>query len=110
MDGHRDAASGRVPLRMAADAIGTSIRVAAHRRRYSGVNQVLASESYEEDDIEEAEDMEDDGAVLSSRCSASFLLELCKTKTVKIWGVKLKNMPYIPSQAQRCTEDLRVAI
>ena len=64
MDGHRDAASGRVPLRKAVDAIGTSIRAAADRRRKSGLNPVMASESYEEDEYEEAEDMEDDGAVL----------------------------------------------
>ena len=68
MDGHRDAASGRVPLRKAVDAIGTSIRAAADRRKRSGMNPVLASESYEEDeDEEEPEDMEDDGAVLPPR-------------------------------------------
>lgn len=67
VDGHRDAASGRVPLAKAVDAIGTSIRAAADRRRQSGVNPVLASESYEEDEYEEDEDMEDDGAVLPLR-------------------------------------------
>lgn len=67
VDGHRDAALGRVPLAKAVDAIGTSIRAAADRRRQSGVNPVLASESYEEDEYEESEDMEDDGAVLPSR-------------------------------------------
>ena len=64
MDGHRDAASGRVPLRKAADAISTSIRAAGELRRQSSVNCVLASESYEEDEYEESEDMEDDGAVI----------------------------------------------
>lgn len=65
MDGHRDAASGRVPLRKAADAISTSIRAAGELRRQSSVNRVLASESYEEDEYEEEpEDMEDDGAVI----------------------------------------------
>lgn len=69
VDGHRDAASGRVPLRKAADAISTSIRAAVDRRRQSGVNPVLASESYEEnnEEFEESEDMEDDGAVLPPR-------------------------------------------
>ena len=67
VDGHRDAASGRVPLRKAADAISTSIRAAADRRRHSGAGHVLASESYEEDEVEESEDMEDDGAILPPR-------------------------------------------
>ena len=66
VDGHRDAASGRVPLRKAADAISTSIRAAGERRRHSPANRVLASESYEEDEYEEPEDMEDDGAVIPS--------------------------------------------
>ncbi len=67
VDGHRDAASGRVPLRRAVDAISTSICAAADRRRVPGARHVLASGSYEEDEVEESEDMEDDGAVLSHR-------------------------------------------
>ena len=59
-----------MPLAKAVDAIGRSIQAAVNRRRQSGFNPVLASESYEEDEFEEPEDMEDDGAVPPLRCGS----------------------------------------